>query len=260
MIASSMNTSAPRHMLVSDLAGAIIGHEEAFDGFRTWAAQERGHMPVVCFMRRWERHPRELVAGLGLATPDFIIGALGAEIFDFALDEQIAGWADMQRPNWNPDRAKRVIHSLRNVAVQTDSMESSPVLLAHVGGDIEEGSRAIASALAREGIDARLRLAGRELTIVPAWVSQRSAVEFLARRLRIPPAHVIVVGGEESDPEVFSGAFAGVLVKNSTINLRPALSALDPMVYRSEFRYADGVIDGVQYWREQWSLQAKRGR
>lgn len=251
-----------RHLLVSDLAGAVIGPPDSLDDFRQWVSCERGYMPLVYHTRYSTPDPKKLAKDLGSPKPDFLIAGFGTEIFDFSRNDWVSEWIDLQESIWNANQARHHIQSLMpDVEFRPEPFPSCRTVRVHVKDRVDEWSREIENALAREGIAAQLHSVGTQLDIAPKAVDQVAAMKFLARQLELSDSRVIVCGGEESGPAAFLGPFAGVLVANSTITVPRAVSVTPSRsergsadaVYRSPFRYADGIIDGVQYWREQWS-------
>ncbi len=242
-------TISLRHMLVSDLAGAILGHADALDGLRLWLAHEREHMGVVYFTRSPVQFPRQLLERFNLPTPDFLISAQGAEIYDFALEEHLSSWSGQQDAGWNAEEARRVALLRSDVSLQPEEYQTPRAVSLQMPTPSSRRLRELERALAREGVVAQIAVSGDSVTLLPRGSHPCIAMEFVAQRLRIPAEHVIVCVGKECDGAVFLGAFAGAATANSSVALPAALTG---KVYRSPFSYADGVIDGVQYWRERW--------
>jgi len=245
-----MKTSSIRHMLVADLEGAVLGHADSLEGFRQWATEERAYMTVVYFTRRAIPNPRQYVEHLSLPTPDFLIAALASEIFDFALDERVAKWERLTEVGWDAELVRRTIQSIGGMNVRFGE-RLSPHMVSVLLEDRSATTRSLLeNALSREGMLVQTNRNGDFLEIVPGSTDQLAALQFLARQLRIPLPQVIACGGDESNSAVFYGSFSGVLVANSSIHVPTSLTSLN---YRSPFAFADGIIDGVQFWREKWA-------
>jgi|GEM_PF-3086170 len=248
-----------RHILVSDLAGAILGHADALEGLRLWLAHEREHMGVVYFTRHPVLFPRQLLERFKLPTPDFLISAQGAEIYDFALEERISSWSGQQDAGWNAEEARRVALLRSDVHLQPEEYQTSRAVSLEISTLTPRRVRELELALARDAVVAQIAVSGDYVTLLPRGSHPCTAIDFIAQRLRIPTEHVIVSVGDECDATVFQRGFAGTATANSGVALPAALAG---KVYRSPFSYADGVIDGVQYWRERWqhSNDANAGR
>src|SRR5690242_20184011 len=116
-----MTTQSISHVLVSDLTGALLGHEDALEGFRQWFGQERWRMGLVYVTHRPTPHPRQLLEKFKLPTPDYLICALGIEIFDFALDDWMT---PVQYENWNADQVRNILRALPGMVTGLEGSRS----------------------------------------------------------------------------------------------------------------------------------------
>ena len=85
----------------------------------------------------------------------------------------------------------------------------------------------------------------RDLDVLPAGVNKGSAAAFLATGWGFSAGQVIVAGDTGNDASMFTHGFRGVVVENAHAELN-SLRSHD--VYHSAKTFADGVLDGLQYW------------
>jgi hydroxymethylpyrimidine pyrophosphatase-like HAD family hydrolase len=81
--------------------------------------------------------------------------------------------------------------------------------------------------------------------VLPLNTNKGTAAAFLARCCRVEPWHVVVCGDSGNDLSMFQQGFCGVVVGNAQAELR---ELSHEHVYQSPYKYAAGVLDGIQYW------------
>jgi hydroxymethylpyrimidine pyrophosphatase-like HAD family hydrolase len=85
----------------------------------------------------------------------------------------------------------------------------------------------------------------RDLDVLPAGVDKGSAAAFLASHFGFQPRQVVVAGDTGNDASMFTHGFRGIVVGNAQAELK---SLCSPDVYKSDGSYADGVLEGLEYW------------
>ena len=78
-----------------------------------------------------------------------------------------------------------------------------------------------------------------------------NALEYVARKLKIPFRHIVVCGDSGNDISMFRVEFTkGILVSNSSRELRDFCvdKTQSDVLYRSELSKTRGVIDGLKHF------------
>ncbi len=238
------------NLLISDLDNTLLGDEAALDEFLAWHARASDRCRLAYSSGRFIESIRQSIRATRLPEPDALIGGVGTEVFECAQQRQIATWPPASN-RWNPVVVKRVCAAIGELTPQPDEFISFHKI-SYFGWDLDDDFlTTLRRQLSEAGQDVDVVYSSsRDLDVLPAGVDKGAAAAFLARHWNIPPQRVIVAGDSGNDAAMFRAGFRGIVVANAL----PELLALDgPHVYHARREFAAGVVEGLRYWRTEFS-------
>jgi sucrose-6F-phosphate phosphohydrolase len=247
-----------RQLLVTDLDGTLLGDDDALSRFRQWRAGGGSEVVLAFATGRTCADVARLVAAGMTPAPDYTIGALGTELWEYASNCLATIGPRLGRSRWDAQWVRRVVVKRSPEArLQPNEYQSPYKASFFIESATPARLTAICEALARARLDFEMIYSGnRFLDILPQGVGKGSTTRVLAERLGISPQNVVVCGDSGNDVSLFSHGFRGVLVANADQDLR---DAAPEDAYRSVLAHADGVLDGIVYWMERGNRHTRTG-
>ncbi len=233
-------------MVVSDLDGTLLGDQFATDRFRQWWRLHGVSCRLVYATGRHYTSAAASIRDADLPAPDAIVSDVGTEIRLAPFAEPIAEWAENWWGNWSTDSIHHALDALSGLELQPPECQSpykkSYFAYQATGKLLEQVRRR----LVLHGISAEiLYSSNRDLDVIPFGANKGAAAAYLATRWRVPRSSVFVAGDSGNDRSLFLKGFRGIVVGNA----QPELARLcRPDVYQSEASFADGVIEGLNFW------------
>ncbi len=240
----------PRVLLfATDLDGTLLGEAGATSRFAAaWAAVEPGVRPLLVYNTgRTVDDVRGLVRAGVLPECDYIVGGVGTELFSNLYDYS-REFSARFTSGWSLERIERIVRTIPAVRPQPEAFcqafKSSWFWDDASAADLQ----ALAGRLASGGIAAHLVYSARRfLDVLPAQGGKGNALAWLAQRLGIPLAQVLVAGDTGNDTSMFQlPDVCGIIVGNALPELRGEVDG--PNFHRARLSAADGVVEGLRHF------------
>ncbi len=234
-------------LLITDVDNTLVGDETSL--VRLLAILKEHEHDIAWGVATGRNLNRTLgaLAEYGVPMPDFIIAAVGTEIFygpDLICDN---GWQRHIGYQWKPGDVSDILSGLSFLYPQDDEdqspfkisylMEDDPALLARVHHLLQESN-----------IRYNLEFSnGQFLDILPYRASKGKAVRYLSYKWDTPLKRIMVCGDSGNDAEMLRGDTCGLVVGNYSHELED-MRGLKRMRFSRE-EYAAGIIDGLNYYK-----------
>ena len=234
-----------KSLLVSDLDGTLLGDEEALGRFAEWYKTHRASLRLVYATGRFYDSVAALIESTSLPEPDAVIGGVGTEIHSYPDGEHVEHWPRCLS-HWDPEGIQTVLAEFDELEPQPGEFQTEFKLSYYAHDLAEQFLVKLRRNLASAGHDVEtIYSSNRDLDMLPPGVSKGSATACLVSRWRLRPRQVLVAGDTGNDLSMFMRGYHGIVVGNAHEELKSLRYA---NVYHLEHAYADGVLDGLQYW------------
>lgn len=217
------------------------------------------------FAEVWERHSEgallayntgrsladglELIERTELPQPDYFIGSVGTEIYDYSQKKLLLDWNESLVPNWEPGRIDRLVPAFAAGCERQPLACQSEFKRSWFWRDQSEHAIArLKDGLTAENISAQVVYSSSlDLDLLPLAANKGNALCWLAAKLGIAITEVVVAGDSGNDVSMFEPpGVRGIVVANAEPNLR---RLIDQMIahshYLASMPCAAGVAEGL---------------
>ncbi|MDZ7662667.1 HAD-IIB family hydrolase [Thiohalophilus sp.] len=185
-----------------------------------------------------------------LPTPDILVTSVGTEIHYAHQNERIVEdnlWRRNLDYRWEPRVLRKAMRKCPGVKLAPESEQREHKISYKIDPEKAPSVREIKRHLRRHDLHAKAILSEKtHLDLLPIRASKGLAIRYLSMKWGIPLDRILVVGDSGNDEEMLQGSTLGVVVANHS----PELDKLrdKPRIYFSENSYADGIIEGIEYY------------
>jgi len=234
----------------SDLDGTLLGNREASLRFKAaWEELDPSSRPVLVYNSgRLIDDMLELLKGGLLPEPDFLIGGVGTQIYDYRASQPLIEFNDSFRDGWDLGKVKAVLEEFPGVTLQPPEFlhpyKDSYFLYRATPDDIHDLEKRLADAGLRATV---VYSSARDLDILPADADKGHALQWLCEKRGFALHETIVAGDTGNDSSMFLiPGVRGIVVENAQPDLLEAVVQVP--VYGAMQILADGVIEGLLHF------------
>lgn len=234
--------------LFTDLDQNLVGNPVALQQFSGVMRENRKCVTFGIATGRRIDTALALIRKYRIPTPDVLISSLGTRIhYGQSLTED-DHWADHIDHHWNPQRVGRVIGALPGIAPQPKSEQSRFKRSYYYDMQQAPAYEEIVTLLRQHDLTANVIVSfGQFLDIIPARASKGQALRYVAQRLDIPLAQILVAGGSGADEDMMRGNTLAVVVGNRHHEELSQLVDQDSIYFASQ-PYASGILEAIDHY------------
>lgn len=234
----------------TDLDGTIVGDPEGTARFRRfWESLPDEQRPLLAFNTgRPLDDTRNLIGVAGLPVPDYIIAGVGTEIFDYGRQLLLPEYHESFGVHWDLRKIEDIVGATPGIERQPPE-NLHPYKSSWYWHDASKEDRSeLEQRLEDAGIEACVIYSSdRDLDVLPAKANKGNALRWLADRLKLDHATLLVAGDSGNDSSMFYVSdVRGIVVGNARAELIEAIAGLE--IYRASAEIADGVLEGFRHY------------
>jgi sucrose-6F-phosphate phosphohydrolase len=238
-------------LFATPLDGSLVGNPASTAHFASlWSGLPARRRPLLCYNTgRLAEDVLALIANGSVPRPDFIIAAVGTEIYDLADGGRLDGYVRRIGEGWDRAAVDLVAAAIPGITRQPEAFQTQWKSSWYLPSADTEAIAAIQRQLSERGVAASVEYSNsRDLDFVPLGTSKGRALAWLISHLGLDPGEVLVVGDRGSDRSVFEiPGVRGMLVENAQPELVGAM--VGRKVFQSPHPFAEGLIDGLCHHR-----------
>ncbi|MEZ4519908.1 MAG: HAD-IIB family hydrolase [Chloroflexota bacterium] len=246
---SYLSSFDDRRLLVIDLDGVLVdAPEDDLRLFQESLEAVRHSLVLVYVSGRRVAEQVEDIERLGLLVPDYIISALGTEIYRMPGEHPVVDWSRYIEADFDRSAISAFLQESAPDLEPQPEENQAPLKISYFWrGATREQLEALRHALLEAQFSVELVYSHDVyLDILPERGGNGAAVKFLVDSLLMTPVQVFVSGDSGNDVDLFQYGFRGIVVGNATHELREAVQL---RAYFSHKPYAAGVLEGLQYYK-----------
>ncbi len=233
----------------TDIDGTVYDSSASAETFRNFwnRLQNQSNPPLLAYNTgRAIDDALELIEATTLPEPDFLIGGVGTEMYEFRTGTHLDLWTEILSANWYVDRVEKIVvsHS-EDIEKQPDECQNPFKSSWYWHGRTRDDIDDLQAALSEAEIEAQVVYSSqRDLDILPVRANKGNAISWLADFLEIPYSQIAVAGDSGNDASMFLvDEVFGVIVSNAESSLPSAVSGA--RIFHSAHPCAEGVVEGL---------------
>lgn len=234
-------------MLVTDIDNTLLGSDEALERFVEFYNANHSRFVFCVATGRTINSAKKVLEESGVPTPDIFITSVGSEIYYTGELKRDAYWSRHIGADWQPEKIRELMRDIVGVTPQPYIDQRDYKISYFYDGAKFMGTKKLTKIFQDCDIKAKIIISHNQyLDILPVRASKGLAVKAVAFRWDISFDNILVAGDSGNDIDMLNGAIPGVAVGNYSEELEKLKGREN--VYFSEETFADGILDGVEYY------------
>ncbi len=234
----------------SDLDGTILGNPAAVKRFKqAWEAMLPAERPLLVYNsgRRVEDIMTFIEAKV-LPDPDYVIGGVGTEIFNFTKSEWMSDFNLALEAGWDLAQVEEIVGRVPEIESQPPEFLHAYKSSWYLYDATTEQVDALRATLKAAGMQVEVVYSSRQdLDVLPQQANKGNALKWLCAQVGIELDQCVVAGDTGNDSAMFlvDGVY-GIVPKNAKPELLHHL--VDRHVFAASQEVADGILEGLIHY------------
>ena len=238
-------------LLVTDIDGTLISAElknPGLDELKNVLDNRNEEFALAYASGRSVRLVKEVIEALQLPTPDFIICAVGSQIYyrrgnEYFIDK---GWSSHLNRNWNRVEVKKRLDHLKFLDLQEEEGQNPHKISYYLKDKIWKPDQ-VKTILGRFASQVTVIMShDRFLDVLPRRASKGKALRYICRKWSIPYSKLYTAGDSGNDYDMLVGSGNAIIVGNAAPELDDLQAAKS--LYRADAPAAAGILEGLRYF------------
>ncbi|WP_022850376.1 HAD-IIB family hydrolase [Limisalsivibrio acetivorans] len=236
-----------KKLIITDIDNTLLGDEGAAKRFVEFLEEHKDTVGFGVATGRSLDSAVQVLKEWNIKTPDVYITSVGSEINYGKNLVADTGWRSRLDWRWKPDEVKKVMADIPGLEFQPEQNQREHKISFYYDPKKTPGKRRIMRMLREKDLNAKIIMShGEFLDILPVRSSKGQAVRYVSMKWGVPMDHILVAGDSGNDEDMINGNLLGVVVGNHSKELAKLKGRYN--VYFAEKTYADGIIEGVNYY------------
>ena len=190
----------------------------------------------------------DAIAQYDLASPDFLITAVGSEIYYRSNQKyhKDKAWSKLLDWRWDREMIARRFKTTSWLSLQEDEGQNPHKISYYLDPELYD-ERHLKLLLGKQWANVTLiRSHDRFLDVLPRRANKGKALEYICKKWAIPMSRVITAGDSGNDLEMLEGPACGIAVGNRA----PELNHLQPSknLYLADHPASLGIMEGLKHY------------
>ena len=239
-----------KELLIVDIDDTLLGDDEAASALMRFMG-ENETIGFGVATGRDISSAKEVLESHGIVNVDCIIASVGSEIYYFDEGLYDTGWSSHIQYKWKPEQIREALSCFPWLKLQENPAAQRPFKVSYDLDASMPGDEALPlmhTALMERKLSYNLIYShGSYVDILPSRASKGKAIRYLAHKWQFPIGSIYTAGNSGNDRDMLIGGMKGIVVGNH----EPELADLKQRrrVYFSSASFADGILEGVRYWK-----------
>jgi len=233
-------------ILVCDIDNTLLGERSGLAEL-TEILRDNDRLGFAVATGRRIKSALDILEHWKVPVPDILITSVGAEIYYRHQINIDRGWQKHVDYKWNRTAIRSALRGMPGLKLQP-ATEQLPFKISYfIDTDKAPSLAMMRKQLRLCDLHAKLILSHNAyLDVLPVRVSKGLALRYLTMKWAIQPEHMLVAGDSGNDEEMFKGNTLGVVVGNYSKEIERLRGK--PRIYFADAEYANGVIEGIEYY------------
>jgi sucrose-phosphate synthase len=234
-------------MLISDVDDTLTGDRKALQELSLQFQEHRSKTAFGVATGRVLESALAVLKEWRAPRPDFLITAVGSEIYYGSSLQADEGWQQHLNYRWNAKAVRDLLQGLPGLVLQKEEQQRPCKVSYFIDPAEAPPLRQLQRRLRAHRVLANLVFSrGQYLDLLPVRASKGLAVRYIAYKWGVPMERVLVAGDSGNDADCLTGMSLGVVVGNHSEELDRFRGR--HRVYFADGCYARGILEGVKHY------------
>ncbi|MGM0461238.1 MAG: HAD-IIB family hydrolase [Fibrobacterota bacterium] len=235
-------------IIITDIDNTLTGDTEALARFSEMIQNVPSNVGFGIATGRNKEAALKILNESNVVEPDLMVTSVGTEIYYGKKHIMDKSWQKRIDYRWDRAGIRALFDDMEGFYYQEESQQSQFKVSYKLDMESALSIREIKQHLWENNLHAKVIFSlGMYLDFIPTRAGDGLAIRQLSFRWWIPWENILIAGDSGNDEAMLKGETLGVIVANHSMELEKLRDY--PRIYFSEKSHADGIIDGIEYYK-----------